>query len=156
MRRQGHHRAAVTILTSTAHQLDTSGPATPARELAAYASLLSTAAYTAAKAGCQHHALELISKAASAASRLPAGAASFDTAYVTQYRVGVRTCLGDPASALSHATQLNPRALPTPQRRARFCIDTARAWQAFGRPAHTLQALLAAEAPGGYSDEPPF
>ncbi len=145
MRRQGQHRAAVTILTSTALELDTGHPATPARELAAYASLLSTAAYTAAKAGRQHQALELISEAASAASRLPAGAAGFDTAYVTQYQVGVRTCLGDPASALSHATQLTPRALPTPQRRARFCIDTARAWQAYGRPAHTLQALLAAE-----------
>jgi transcriptional regulator with XRE-family HTH domain len=146
MRRQGQHRAAVTILTSTALELDTSSPAAPAREIAAYASLLSTAAYTAAKAGRQHQALELISEAASAVSRLPAGGPGFDAAYVTQYQVGVRTCLGDPASALSHATRLTPRALPTPQRRARFCIDTARAWQAFGKPGRTLQALLAAES----------
>lgn len=62
----------------------------------------------------------------------------------------VRTCLGDPASALSHAKRLIPQTCPPRSARARFCIDTARDWQAFGRPAHTLQALLAAEsfAPG--------
>jgi hypothetical protein len=146
MRRQGHHRAAVTILTGTALELDAGSPGAPASELAAYASLLSTAAYTAAKAGRQHQALELISEAAAAASRLPAGTPGFDADYVTQYQVDVRTCLGDPASALSHAAKLTPQALPTAQRRARFCIDTARAWQAFGRPGSTLQALLAAES----------
>lgn len=146
MRRQGHHRAAVTVLTSTALELDTGSPGTPASEIAAYASLLSTAAYTAAKAGRAHQALELIGEAVTAAERLPAGASGFDADYVTQYQIGVRTFLGDPASALSHAATLTPRALPTPQRRARFCIDTARAWQAFGRPGSTLQALLAAES----------
>jgi transcriptional regulator with XRE-family HTH domain len=144
MRRHGHHRAAVTILTSTALELDTSTPGAKPAELAAYASLLSTAAYTAAKGGRQHQALELISEAATAASHLPTDA-GFDAAYVTQYQVGVRTWLGDPASALGHATRLAPQTLPTPQRRARFCIDTARAWQAFGKPDRTLRALLDAE-----------
>jgi len=146
MRRQGHHQAAVTILTSTALDLDIGSPGAPASDIAAYASLLSTAAYTAAKAGREHQALELISEAAAAAARLPAGTPGFDADYVTQYQVGVRTSFGDPASALSHAARLTPGALPTAQRRARFCIDTARAWQAFGRPDSTLQSLLAAES----------
>jgi transcriptional regulator with XRE-family HTH domain len=144
MRRQGHHRAAVSVLTSTATGLDT-GTGNRPRELAAYASLLSTAAYTAAKSSHQHQALELIAEAGEAAARLPAGTPGFDAAYLTQYQVGVHTCLGDPASALRHASQLTPRALPTPQRRARFCIDTARAWMAYGNPGKTLEALLAAE-----------
>ena len=36
-------------------------------------------------------------------------------------------------------------ALPTPERHARFCIDTARAWQQHGRPDQACQALLVAE-----------
>src|SRR3977135_3156392 len=36
MRRQGHHRAAVTVLTSTALELDTGSPGTPASEISAY------------------------------------------------------------------------------------------------------------------------
>jgi len=59
MRRQGHHRAAVTILTSTALELDTVNGSTRSGELAAYASLLSTAAYTAAKAGRLPHGVPL-------------------------------------------------------------------------------------------------
>lgn len=146
MRRQGHHRAAVTILTSTALEMDTGNPERPTSSLAAYASLLSTAAYTAAKAGQQHQALELISEAAAAASHLPPRTPGFDADYATQYQIGVSTSLGDPAAALGHAARLDPRALPTAQRRARFCIDTARAWQAFGKPASALTSLLAAES----------
>jgi transcriptional regulator with XRE-family HTH domain len=146
MRRQGHHQAAVTILTSTALELDAGRPGAPASDIAAYGSLLSTAAYTAARAGRQHQALELISEAAAAAARLPGETPGFDADYVSQYQVGVLTLLGDPASALRHAATLTPRALPTPQRRARLCIDTARAWQAFGKPDRTLQSLLAAES----------
>lgn len=36
--------------------------------------------------------------------------------------------------------------LPTPERRAKFLIDTARAWQEHGRPDQAYRALLAAEA----------
>lgn len=145
MRRHGHHQAAVAVLTGTALDLGAGNGGAPARELAVYATLLSTAAYTAAKAGHRHHALELITEAGEAASRLPAGTAGFDAAYVSQYHVGVHTCLGDPATALAHAAKLAPQTLPTPQRRSRFCIDTALAWLAFGKPANSLNALLAAE-----------
>jgi DNA-binding XRE family transcriptional regulator len=145
MRRQGHHQAAVNVLTSAALALDTEVGSPPRDELAVYASLLSTAAYTAAKASRRHQAVELITEAAEAASRLPVGTRGFDAAYVIQYQVGVHTSLGDPATALRHAKQLDARALPTPQRRSRFCIDTARAWVGYGKPGDALEALLAAE-----------
>mgnify|MGYP000506299289 CR=1 FL=1 len=35
--------------------------------------------------------------------------------------------------------------LPSPERYARYCIDTARAWEAFGGPDRAVSALLAAE-----------
>lgn len=35
--------------------------------------------------------------------------------------------------------------VPTPERHARFCVDTARAWEQFGRRDHAYQALSVAE-----------
>jgi hypothetical protein len=88
--------------------------------LAAYASRLSTAAYTAAKAGRLHQALELIGEAAGAASRLPAGATGFDVAYVRQHpqsspgRRGSRTRRGLPALRACHGKPACSTRRPPP------------------------------------------
>jgi hypothetical protein len=58
---------------------------------------------------------------------------------------GSVTALGDSAAALASARSVTQAELPTAERQARFCIDTARAWQQHGRPDQAYQALLAAE-----------
>jgi hypothetical protein len=56
----------------------------------------------------------------------------------------VHTALGDAGTALDHARKIDLRSVPTPERQARFCVDTARAWHRFGSPANCFQALQAA------------
>jgi hypothetical protein len=61
------------------------------------------------------------------------------------YQISVHTALGDSGTALTHARDLNPHQLPTPERHARYCIDTARAWAAHGRVDRAFQMLHIAE-----------
>jgi hypothetical protein len=149
MRHHGHHDTATTLLTHTALALgaDTGNP-TP-DVLASYGSLLCTAAYTAAHLGNRHQALDLITEADTAATRLGSTRTTITSAFsagnVTIYRIGVHTALGDPGTALTHARSINLAGLPTPERQARFCLDTARAWDRYGNPAKCLAALHAAE-----------
>ena len=148
MRRLRHYDAATTLLTSTALSLGAGHGTPPAPVLAAYGSLLCTAAYASAQNGRRHQALDLITEASAAATRMPATAAgktAFSAAGVQVYQIGIHTALGDSAAALAHARSVIPAQLPTPERRARYCIDTARAWQQHNRPDRAYQALLAAE-----------
>jgi transcriptional regulator with XRE-family HTH domain len=148
MRRLGHYDAATTMLTSTALSLDADHGSPPAATLAAYGSLLCTAAYASAQNGQRHQALDLISEATATASRMgdtTAGRSMFSRINVEVYQIGIHTALGDSAGALDHARAVSQPRLPTSERRARFCIDTARAWQQHGRPDQAGQALLVAE-----------
>jgi len=148
MRRLGHYDAATTMLTSTALRLGADHGAPPAAVLAAYGSLLCTAAYASAQNAQRHHALDLIAEAAAAATRMGAGTAGrnmFSGVNVEVYQIGIHTALGDSARALDHARAVIQPQLPTSERRARFCIDTARAWHQHGRPDRAYQALLVAE-----------
>ena len=116
--------------------------------LAAYGSLLCTAAYACAQNGQKRQASELISEAQETAVRMGgarAGRSVFSAVNVEVYQIGIHTALGDSAAALGHARAVDQQALPTPERHARFCIDTARAWQQHGRPDQAYQALLVAE-----------
>jgi hypothetical protein len=145
MRRLGHHDGATALLTKTALSLGgDSGDPRPDL-LAAYGSLLCTAAYSSAQNGHRGRAIELIGEAEQAAERMAGrrvAGSDFGPTNVAVYRIGVHTALGDSGAALSFARGVNQRLLPTPERRARFCIDTARAWQAYGhvgRACHSLQ-----------------
>ncbi|MGD0555969.1 MAG: hypothetical protein ABSA93_13405 [Streptosporangiaceae bacterium] len=103
---------------------------------------------TSAQNGRRHQALDLSSEAGAAAARMPAGRVTqlaFSVAGVDVYQIGIHNALGDSAAALSHARAVDQAQLPTPERHARFCIDTARAWQQHGRPGQAYRALLAAE-----------
>ncbi len=148
MRRHGHHDTATTLLTTTALDLGAdSGEPAPGL-LATYGSLLCTAACTAAQHGSRHQALELIAEAEVAATRMGGARVphtSFSSTNATIYRIGVHTALGDAGTALDYARKIDLRTVPTPERQARFCLDTARAWDRFGRPSHCFQALQAAE-----------
>lgn len=148
MRRAGHHRGAITILTTVARDLDprrqSSSPLLPA-----YGSLLCTAAYSAAQQGDHRYAIELIGEAADAATRLPesrsSGKASFSPTNVAVYKIGIFNALGDSATALRHASTIETGQLSTAERHARYCIDTARAWDRHGRPERAYQALKVVE-----------
>jgi transcriptional regulator with XRE-family HTH domain len=148
LRRHGHHETATALLTSTALDLgaDSGEPATDL--LATYGSLLCTAAYTAAQHGSRRQALELITEAETAAARLGGAQAPhtpFSPTNVSIYQIGVHTALGDAGTALDHARKIDLRSLPTPERQARYCVDTARAWHRFGSHGKCFQALQAAD-----------
>ncbi|WP_214110363.1 hypothetical protein [Acrocarpospora catenulata] len=148
MRRQGHHHGAVDLLTRTALGLaaDTGEPDPDV--LSVYAALLCTAAYSCAQNGQRAQALDLIGEAEQAAARLPDAnrRGRLPTpANVAVYRIGIHTTLGEPGIALNHARTVDHHLLPTPERQARYRIDTARAWEQFGRPTQAVQTLLAAE-----------
>lgn len=146
MRRAGHHRDAVALLSTTAEDLRTAGSDT---DLATYGSLLCTAAYASAQHGDRGQAVTLVTEAADAARRLTAavdaGDLAFSTTTVTVYKIGIFTALGDSAAALRYAADVDVHNLSTSERYARFCLDIARAWEQHGRPDRATQALHAAE-----------
>lgn len=148
MRRHDHHDTATTLLTTTALELGAdSGDPTP-ESLATYGSLLCTASYTAAQNGDRRSALELITEAEAAAARLGTARVPsnpFSPTNVAIYQIGVRTAIGDAGTALDYARKIDLRNLPTPERQARFCLDTARAWHRFGNSSNCFQALQAAD-----------
>lgn len=148
LRRHKHHGTATELLTSTALGLgaDTGNPSP--KHLAAYGALLCTASYTAAQNNNRHQALDLITEAESAAVRLKGAqvpGSAFSDINTAIYRIGVHTALGDPGTALAHARTVTLAAIPTPERQARFCVDTSRAWQRYGSPVNSVNALHVAE-----------
>ena len=148
LRRQSSHDQATSLLTSNAHYI--AGCNEPMPEvLAAYGSLLCTAAYSSAQSGKLSQANELIGEASRAATQLEAISyrkAIFSSTNVTLYQIGIQTVLGDSSAALDYARHINTAQLRTSERQARFYIDTARAWEQYGRADRAFSALLAAEA----------
>jgi len=148
MRRQGHHDAATSLLTTTALSLDADSRRADPALLGIYGSLLCTAAYSSAQNGNRSRAAELIGEAEQTAIRIghaPVGHPAFNPAMVTTYQIGIYTALGDTAKALDHASKIDARRLPTAERHARYCVDTARAWHRHGSVNRAYQALRAAE-----------
>ncbi len=148
LRRHQHHDTATDLLTSTAFGLGADAGNPSPKHLAAYGALLCTASYTAAQHNKRHQALDLITEAESAAARLGdvhVPGSAFSDINTKIYRIGVHTALGDPGTALDHARKVTLAAIPTPERQARFCVDTARAWQRYGSPVNSVNALHVAE-----------
>lgn len=145
MRRAGRSSAAVDLLRRTATSLD-------GREgTAVGATLLMTAAYTAACSGQRTDALDLMGEAEQAVARVPAvpGEELFTVdATPTQadlYWIGVHNALGTPDEAVKYAARVDPRKLPTAERRARLGTDAARMWHQLGDPRRTFAALRMVE-----------
>ena len=94
MRRQGHYDGATAMLTSTALTLGAGHGNPPPRVLAAYGSLLCTAAYACAQNGQKSQASDLIGEAGAAADRMGnarAGRSVFSAANVEVYQIGIHT-----------------------------------------------------------------
>lgn len=160
LRHQDQHGAARRLMSSTATGLEATGLRTEATA-AAYAQMLCTLAYTAARAGQRIEALAMTEEARRAAHRLPHTAPpgrlfSISPAAVDLYAVGVHWALGDAGAALDAGKNLRPEQFPTAERKARLGTDMARAWWAWQRPEQTTRALLDAyrASPGEVRDRP--
>lgn len=141
-RRQGRLARATDIVTVAAEELLADTSVSEAERLATRGGLYATAAYTAAKSSDRSYAYSLIREAADSAV-----AAGVDDGIqgVALHELSVHYELGDAGRAIELAATIDPAALPTAERRARFFIDVARAFDQWGKPDRCYRALLAAE-----------
>ncbi|MFJ3164361.1 helix-turn-helix domain-containing protein [Streptomyces kanasensis] len=148
-RRQGHHARATDVAVTAAQQLAADRTCDTTERLSVQGNLYATAAYTAAKQGDRHTAHTLISEAEAAAGQLGHDAllrgTIFGPSQVLLHRVSISHLLGDAGQAIEHARRVDPAALPTIERQARYWIDVARAFDQWGKPDRCYRALLAAE-----------
>ncbi|MEU8897270.1 helix-turn-helix domain-containing protein [Nocardia sp. NPDC048505] len=148
LRRAGHTDTAQQLVVDTAANLAGELGHHPAY-LTTYTSLLSTAAYTAAAAGNRDTADTLISEATDAATRLahePAlASAGGATLSVQLYRISMARVLGDFGTAVELAKRVDPTEISTPEARARYWSDVARALHHWRKFPACYRALLAAE-----------
>lgn len=160
LRHQDRGEEAQTLMESAAARVEATGLRTDAAS-SAYAQMLCTLAYTAARGARRAEALAMVEEARRAARRLPLQAPAgrlfpISPAAVDLYAVGVHWALGDAGAALEAGRNLRPEHFPTAERKARLGTDMARAWRAWGRPEQTARALLDAHraSPGEVRDRP--
>jgi transcriptional regulator with XRE-family HTH domain len=160
LRHQDRNDEAQRIMKAAAVNVEATGLRTDA-SASAYAQMLCTLAYTAARGGHRAEALAMTEEARRAARQLPATAPAgrlfpISPAAVDLYAVGVHWALGDAGAALEAGKNLRPAQFPTAERKARLGTDMARAWWAWQRPEQTAQALLSAyrASPGEVRDRP--
>lgn len=148
-RRQGHYARATDVAVTAAQRLAADRSIPEAERLSAQGNLYATAAYTAAKQGDRHTAHVLITEAENTAGQLGCDAILRGTAFgptqVRLHQISVNHLLGDAGTAIEHARHIQPAALPTTERQARYWIDVARAFDQWGKPDRCYRALLAAE-----------
>ncbi|WP_217163527.1 helix-turn-helix domain-containing protein [Streptomyces sp. AC512_CC834] len=160
LRHQDQPAAAQRLIRSAASDIEVTGLVSDA-QAAAYAQMLCTTSYTAARAGDRGQALAMIGEARRAARRLPAAPPAgrlfrISPAAVDLYAVGVHWALGDAGAALEAGRGLRADLFTTPERKSRMHTDLARAWWQWGKPEQTAQELLAATrvSPGEVRDRP--
>ncbi|WP_327066849.1 XRE family transcriptional regulator [Kitasatospora sp. NBC_01302] len=148
MRRAGRPGAAVELLRRTAAEVDTGDPA----EQAVAATMLLTAAYTAANDGQRSDALDLMGHASSMIERATAapGRALFTVdatvAQVDSYWVSTFNALGTPDEGVPYAARLAAVRWTSAERAARAATDVARMWHRLGDAKQTFVALRQVEA----------
>lgn len=148
-RRQGHHARATDIAVIAARHLAADRTSDATERLSVLGNLYATAAYTAAKEGDRHTAHVLIDEAEATAGQLGRDAllrgSVFGPSQVLLHRISISHLLGDAGQAVEYARHVDAGALPTAERRARYWIDVARAFDQWGKPDRCFRALLAAE-----------
>lgn len=148
-RRQGHHARATDVAVTAAQQLTADRTTDATERLSVQGNLYATAAYTAAKQGDRHTAHALIAEAEATAGQLGHDAllrgTVFGPSQVLLHQVSISHLLGDAGQAIEHAKRINPAGLPTTERKARYWIDVARAFDQWDKPDRCYRALLAAE-----------
>ncbi|MFF9915608.1 helix-turn-helix domain-containing protein [Streptomyces sp. NPDC013457] len=160
LRHQDQNDAAQRLMTTAAAEVEATGLRTDACA-AAYAQMLCTLAYTAARGKQRADALAMIEEARRASRSLPHTAPAgrlfpISPAAVDLYAVGIHWALGDAGAALEAGKNLRPAQFPTAERKARLGTDMARAWWAWQRPEQAARALLDAyrASPGEVRDRP--
>ncbi|KOG75030.1 MULTISPECIES: helix-turn-helix transcriptional regulator [Streptomyces] len=146
LRHQDQPAASQRLILKAAAQVEAAG-LTNSAQTSAYAQMLCTQAYSAARAGDRAQALATIGEAQRAARLLPEQAPAgrlfpLTPAAVALYAVGVHWALGDAGAALEAGTDLHEDQFPTPERRARMHTDLARAWWQMAKPESAADALL--------------
>ncbi|MDX2821355.1 transcriptional regulator [Streptomyces ipomoeae] len=146
LRHQDQADTAQRLVLSAASRIEAMGLTTQA-QAAAYAQMLCTTSYTAARSNDRSQALEMIDEAARAAAALPTVAPTgrlfaITPASVQLYEVGVHWALGDAGAAITKGQQLHPGQFATAERKGRLHTDMARAWWQWGKAEQTAQALL--------------
>ncbi|GAB2462553.1 helix-turn-helix domain-containing protein [Streptomyces incanus] len=148
LRHQNQADTAQRLVLKAASRIEATGLSTQA-QAAAYAQLLCTTSYTAARAGDRDQALSMIEEAMRAARELPAVASAgrlfaVTPASVRLYQVGVHWALGDAGAAIRAGEQLRQEQFTTAERQGRLHTDMARAWWQWGKPEQTARSLLEA------------
>ncbi|MFI2235169.1 helix-turn-helix transcriptional regulator [Streptomyces chrestomyceticus] len=146
LRHQDQPAAAQRLILKATAQVEATG-LTSSAQTSAYAQMLCTQAYSAARAGDRAQALATIGEAQRAARLLPEQAPAgrlfpLTPAAVALYAVGVHWALGDAGAALEAGTDLHEGQFRTPERKARMHTDLARAWWQMARPEPAADALL--------------
>ncbi|WP_084505234.1 helix-turn-helix domain-containing protein [Nocardia harenae] len=148
LRRTGHTDTAAQLILDTAASLQAQ-PHRDVNNLATFAALLSTAAYTAATSGDRDGARTLIDEAAHAAAQVehnhPGAVAGFGTGSVVLYQVSIARVLGDAGTAIDTARRIDPASIRSAETRARYWSDVARAFHQWGKFEQCYGALRAAE-----------
>lgn len=148
MRRAGRPGAAVDLLRQTAAQLDVE-QATGCSAVAA--TLLLTAAYTAACDQRRSDALDLLGQAGAVVDRLSAVPSrslftvDASRVQVDSYWVSVHNALGTPDEGVAAAGRLAGVRWSSAERQARAATDVARMWHRLGDQKRTFGALRAVE-----------
>ncbi|MGG7574133.1 helix-turn-helix domain-containing protein [Streptomyces sirii] len=160
LRHQDQPAAAERHILDAVAAVEKTGLRTGAQR-SAFAQMLCTASYTAARAGHRDQALTMIRDAARAARDLPAVAPEgrlcpVTPAAVDLYAVGVHWALGDAGAALQAGRDLRAGQFATPERKARMHTDLGRAWWQWGKAQQTAAELLSAArvSPSEVRDRP--
>jgi len=131
LRHSGRSRTAYAAAVDAAARLADEGLRTP-DDLATYGHLFLTSGYSAAAAGDAARAEDYLREAESVAARLgndvTHGMWFFGPAQAGLYRLSVENALGNVGGGVAAARALDPARLPTPERRTRYWIDTARVY----------------------------
>ncbi len=160
LRHQDQPAAAERHILDAVSKVENTGLRTDA-QASAYAQMLCTTSYTAARAGDRDQSLTMIREAARAARGLPSAPPEgrwfpVTPAAVDLYAVGVHWALGDAGAALEAGRDLRESQFATAERKARMHTDLGRAWWQWGKAEQTAAELLAAMrvSPGEIRDRP--
>ncbi|GGX44156.1 hypothetical protein GCM10010353_68830 [Streptomyces chryseus] len=160
LRHQGQSAAAQRHILDAVSKVERTGLKTGA-QASAYAQMLCTTSYTAARSGDRDQALSMIREATRAARDLTHEAPQgrlfpITPAAVDLYAVGVHWALGDAGAALEAGHGLRAAQFTTAERKGRMHTDLGRAWWQRGKPEQTAAELLAAVrvSPGEVRDRP--
>ncbi|MGW2631524.1 helix-turn-helix domain-containing protein [Streptomyces chattanoogensis] len=148
LRHQDRPEAAQRHILDAVSAVESTGLKTQA-QASAYAQMLCTTSYTAARAGDRDQAIAMIREATRAARGLPHEAPEgrlfpLTPAAVDLYAVGVHWALGDAGSALETGRGLCAGQFKTPERKGRMHTDLARAWWQLRKPEQAAAELLSA------------